>query len=71
MFHLTFFTFISNKVYFGTIHIIHIESMKLTSSGSGTSRVVPCGALIAIRVSFCHFELYTLTYVTTKYKNET
>jgi hypothetical protein len=26
---------------------------KHTSSGSGTSRVVPCGALIAISVSFC------------------
>lgn len=26
---------------------------ELTSSGSGTSKVVPCGALIAIRVSFC------------------
>ena len=40
------------KVENGT-NSLEFSSHQLTSSGSGTSIVVPCGALIAIRVSFC------------------
>jgi hypothetical protein len=32
-------------------HVTQMDSSKPTSSESGTSRVVSCGALIAIRVS--------------------
>lgn len=47
-------------------HSLELFSHQLTSSGSGTSKVVPWGALIAIRVSFCQKQHGQFSYSETK-----
>ena len=53
------------KVENGT-NSLEFSSHQLTSSGSGTSKVVPCGAFIAIRVSFCQKQHGKFSYSKTK-----